>query len=250
MLSKTLVKYIQNLSRKKFRDEEKLFIAEGPKVVQELTNIVPDKLKTLYATQKWCDENENILTKIASDKITIITDDELKQVSSLKTANEVLAVFHQFSELNAVETKGKLSLMLDCIQDPGNMGTMIRIADWFGIENIICSEDCVDMYNPKLIQSTMGSIARVKIIYTDIKQWLEDHSGIPSYAATLKGKNIHEMSAIKEGVIIIGNESKGISADVLNNSSEKITVPKIGKAESLNAAVAAGIILSQLAIKK
>ena len=134
--------------------------------------------------------------------------------------------------------------MLDTIQDPGNFGTIIRTADWFGIENIICSAACADMYNPKVVQSTMGSLARVNIFYTDLPDWLKENKHLKKYAAALVGKNINSLKAVKEAIIIIGNEGKGISDAVMNLADEKITISKKGEAESLNAAVAAGIILA------
>ena len=136
--------------------------------------------------------------------------------------------------------------MLDTIRDPGNLGTIIRIADWFGISQIICSADCADMYNSKVVQATMGSIARVNVFYTDLPEWLKQGSDVRIYAAMLEGKDVTKMSTIKEGLIIIGNESMGIDKEVLQYSNEKISIPRKGNAESLNAAVATGIILSHL----
>lgn len=249
MLSKTLVKYIQNLSRKKFRDDEKRFIAEGPKVVQELLDAVPGNLANLFATRKWLDENRSSLGKTAKDLIHEITEEDLSRISSLTTANAVLAIFKQLDEVTNPDTKGKISLMLDGIQDPGNFGTIIRIADWFGVKHIICSEDCVDMYNPKVIQSTMGSITRVSVTYTKLTEWLQEQKS-PTYAAVLNGDNIFDGKPVPEGIVIIGNESKGISSEIAAMASHKISIPRTGKAESLNAAVATGIILSQMIAKK
>ena len=137
-------------------------------------------------------------------------------------------------------------MVLETSQDPGNLGTIIRIADWFGIKQIICSEDCADMYNPKVVQSTMGSIVRVKILYTDLAPWLEEQKDVFIYAAALEGQNVMAMKKITEGLIVIGNESKGISAAIFEQVDVKITIPRIGKAESLNAAVATGIILAHV----
>ena len=136
--------------------------------------------------------------------------------------------------------------MLDTIQDPGNFGTIIRIADWFGISDIICSEGCADMYNPKVVQSTMGSLGRVNIIYTSLPHWLGENKNVKNYSAVLNGKAVQSLGKLKEGVIIIGNEAHGISEEVMQLVNEKITIPKIGQAESLNAAVATGIILSHI----
>ena len=145
-----------------------------------------------------------------------------------------------------MDITGKITLVLDTIQDPGNLGTIIRTADWFGIENIICSPACADMYNPKVVQSTMGSLARVNIFYTNLEEWLQKNKKIKKYATALNGKNISELKNVKEAIIIIGNEGKGISDAVMDLVEEKITIPKIGEAESLNAAVATGIILSSV----
>ena len=136
--------------------------------------------------------------------------------------------------------------MLDTIQDPGNLGTIVRCADWFGVQQIICSRDCVDLYNPKVVQSTMGSISRVQVVYEDLSTFIHDHSPIPVYAATLKGNDVSKLPTITEGIILIGNESKGIEPELLSMVSHHITIPRKGNAESLNAAVATGIILSHL----
>ena len=145
-----------------------------------------------------------------------------------------------------IYTKGTVSLVLDTIQDPGNLGTIIRTADWFGIEQIFCSNDSADMYNPKVVQSTMGSIARVKIFYTDLAAWLQDQKDLFIYAAALEGQNVTAMKKINEGLIVLGNESKGISPSIFDLVDLKITIPRKGSTESLNAAVAAGIILSHI----
>ena len=136
--------------------------------------------------------------------------------------------------------------MLDEIQDPGNMGTIIRTADWFGIENIICSEDCVDSYNPKVVQSSMGSLGRVNVIYADLEEFINGNKSVSIYAATLGGTSLYALDKINEGIILIGNESKGINDGLSKYAAKQITIPKSGKAESLNAAVAAGIILSHV----
>jgi TrmH family RNA methyltransferase len=157
----------------------------------------------------------------------------------------VLAVVHQFST-GVIDVKDSITLALCDIKDPGNLGTIIRIADWFGVVQIICSEDSADVYNPKVIQSTMGSIARVKVFYTDIRRWLSDQKDIWIYATVLDGEDVTQMKKIKQGIILIGNESKGISPEILQLANDRITIPNKGKAESLNAAVATGIILSHL----
>jgi TrmH family RNA methyltransferase len=164
----------------------------------------------------------------------------------LTTPHHVLAVFEQKQATSPTNIKDAITLVLDGIQDPGNLGTIIRTADWFGVNNIICSPVCADMYNPKVVQSTMGSIARVNIFYTDLTAWLQKNNTVKKYAAALHGENINNLKDIKEAILIIGSEGKGISEAVMNLVDEKITIPKIGEAESLNAAVAAGIILSKI----
>lgn len=244
MLGKSQVKYIQSLGHKKQRDEERLFIAEGPKIVAELLDANNMQVKQVFALKGWLAEH-----KIKYPAIDFIetAEHELQKISQLTTANQVLAVLHKMDEWTDLDPKGVISIVLDGIQDPGNLGTIIRIADWFGIPQLICSNNCADMYNPKLVQSTMGSISRVKIMYTDIEQWLSRQKGIAIYAAALHGKDMGTMPKLNEGIIIIGNESKGISDAVFELVNEKITIPRKGHAESLNAAVATGIILSHLA---
>ena len=176
-----------------------------------------------------------------------VSEDELEKLSQLKTPNQVVAVVKKFDVEKDIAVKGKISLVLDSIRDPGNLGTIIRIADWFGVSQIICSADCADVYNPKVVQSTMGSVARVKIFYTDLKEWLKQQTETPIYAAMLEGQDVTKMNGLKEGLIIIGNESRGIDEEIAALADEKITIPKKGEAESLNAAVAVGIVLSHLA---
>ncbi len=245
MLSKKIIKYIQSLSHKKLRNEEQSFIAEGPKVVEEILLAKKFQCKIVCASAEWLSVNKDLLTVVSEEHIHQTDDISLGRVSLLKTPNKVLAVFRMKASTKP-EVKDKLSLMLDDIRDPGNMGTIIRIADWFGIDTIICSEDSVDCYNPKVVQATMGSIARVNVYYTSLIDFIQSHQPISVYAAALGGEPIRQFQNIKEGILVVGNESKGISKDLLNIASKKITIPKYGGAESLNAAVAMGIILSHL----
>ncbi len=243
MINKSSVKYIQSLQHKKFRDEHSAFIAEGPKVVEELLENNIFECEHVYSTENGLNYlKENLKNKLA-DRIIVIQDFELDKISALSTANNLLAVFKKKPMVNRINISNKITLFLDDIQDPGNLGTIIRTADWFGIETIFCSSATADCYNPKVVQSTMASLGRVNIIYGNIKDELAKHANINKYAAVLGGKNIADIGKIKEGIIIIGNESKGVSADVLALVNEKITIAKLGEAESLNAAVAAGIIL-------
>ncbi len=243
MLSKSKTKYIQTLGQKKFRDEEGLFIAEGPKIVKDLLEEKTVTVKVFYALKEWIDDNKKL---VGGTELIEIEEADLEKISQLKTPNKVIAVVQQFDVAKEITASNKITLALDGIQDPGNMGTIIRIADWFGVEQIVCSNDSADIYNSKVVQSTMGSIARVKVFYTDLEQWLREQKGISIYATTLEGKAIGSIEKIKEGIIVFGNESKGISLAIMNIATDKITIPKKGKAESLNAGVAAGIILSHL----
>ncbi|MBK6634681.1 MAG: RNA methyltransferase [Chitinophagaceae bacterium] len=245
MLSKTHTKYIQSLAHKKFRDEHGLFIAEGPKVVMDLLNSRKFLCKEVFALEAWISEHRKVLSAFPGIAIEPVKDFELSKISSLSTANAVLAVFEKREHPVHIETRGRITLALDTIQDPGNLGTIIRIADWFGVENIVCSTGCTDMYNAKVVQSSMGSLGRVNVMYTDLVAWLNENSQVKIYAATLEGKDVKTVS-LTEGILVIGNEANGVSVEVMKLVSEKITIPGTGKAESLNAAVAAGIILSHV----
>jgi len=243
MITKNQVKYIQSLGQKKSRDIENRFIAEGPKLVNELLIAENCRIVQLLALKEWIDENSNAGNH---REVIEISDAELEKISQLTTPNQVLAVIEKIQWKNDPEIKGNVLLALDTIQDPGNMGTIIRLADWFGIKNIFCSTDCADVYSPKVVQSSMGSISRVRVEYTDILSWLIENSDLRIYAAVLNGTDITKMEKINEGIIVIGNESKGITREMLKLANVQITIPGKGKAESLNAAVATGIILSHL----
>ena len=243
MINKSVVKYIQSLQHKKFRDEYNVFFAEGPKVVDEFLNNHIFECEQIYCTENGLNNLKEKLQKKYADKIIVVKDFELEKISALATPNNILAVFKKKPVLLRINISNKITLFLDDIQDPGNLGTIIRTADWFGIQTIFCSNATADCYNPKVVQSTMASLGRVNIIYGNIKDELLKHTNINKYAAVLAGKNINMVGKIKEGIIVIGNESKGISAEVLALANEKITILKIGEAESLNAGVAVGIIL-------
>ena len=243
MLGKSQAKYIQSLGQKKVRDEEGVFVAEGPKIIAELLASADANILQLYALHDWIKTNRNDCNGI---EVIEIDENDLTKISQMATPNKVLAVVKKRETAESFLTKGTISLVLDTIQDPGNLGTIIRIADWFDIKQIICSRDCADMYNPKVVQSTMGSIIRVKMLYTDIASWLEDQKDVFIYAAALEGQNVTAMKKITEGIIVIGNESKGISSEIFELVDVKITIPQKGRAESLNAAVATGIILSHI----
>jgi TrmH family RNA methyltransferase len=242
MLSKSRLKYIQTLGQKKFRLQEGCFLAEGPKLVAELLTEKRSFVLEIFAMEEWMTENQQL---IGATACSVISEQELEKISQLNTPNQVLAVVKQFEHTVPVLAEG-LILALDTIQDPGNLGTIIRIADWFGIQQIVCSEETAECYNPKVVQATMGSIARVGVCYTRLEEWLATQSHTKIYAAVLEGQDIRKMNPLKEGILLIGNESKGISPALLEMANQRISIPQKGKAESLNAAVAAGIILSHL----
>ncbi|HVF80607.1 MAG TPA: RNA methyltransferase [Flavisolibacter sp.] len=236
MLSKKVVKDIQSLALKKHRDETGLFIAEGPKIVEELVKTAPQNVVAVYATEEWSKGK----TFKNGETISLI---ELEKISGLKTPNEVVAVMKQFE--TTVPDSTSFTLYLDTVQDPGNFGTIVRIADWFGVKDIVCTKGCADLYNPKVVQSTMASMARVNVYYDEEDRWLNAQTE-KVYAASLHGKSLTGFDKCNTGILIIGNESKGIRTEYLERASELITIPKRGGAESLNAAVATGIILSHL----
>jgi len=237
----------------KFRKKNGRFIAEGPKLVQELL-LSSFAAETLCATEEWIHENGSRIKKDV--QIISITEKELNRISALKKPNQVLAVVKIPDQPNQLPDMDKnLVLMLDNISDPGNLGTIIRTADWFGIQNILCSENCVDVYNPKVVQATMGSIFRVNVNYVSPEKYLERlPKNIPVYATMLDGKNLYEVLQDKKCVLIIGNESHGISEYLLPYVTKKIRIPdysfaKSFTAESLNASVAAAIVIGEFSRK-
>lgn len=246
MLSKSRVKYIQSLYHKKLRDEEGCFIIEGPKITEEFLLQAPDEILALYAVNNWLNNNDILTRLISPAAIFPVESADLEKISYQKTPNQVLAIVQKKKTLPAHTVPSGVFLMLDGIQDPGNFGTIIRIADWFGIHTLLCSPECADMYNPKVVQSTMGSLLRVNVIYASLENWCKTNTGTDIFAATLYGKSIYQCSPITRGAILMGNESKGVHPSLLHFCKDQITIPRTGKAESLNAAVATGIILSHV----
>ena len=253
-ISKNQIKFIRQLEQKKFRRREGLFVAEGTKVVDDL--LAHYQPHTLFATQDWLAKNQ---TPMAQE----VTDEELQRISFLQHPQQVLALFpipspvlnnvpepvegslnSKFSILNS-----HLSLALDGIQDPGNLGTIIRIADWFGIEQIYCSEDTVDAWNPKVVQATMGSIARVNIIYINLKDFIESlPADYPIYGTLLDGDNIYTQPLTPHGLIVMGNEGNGISPEIRAKVNRRLLIPSYRQddtAESLNVAIATAITCSE-----
>ena len=237
MVSKNQIKLINSLHQKKFRQSNQLFIAEGVKVIQELLD-AEYELEHIYATT-------SLFTEVSNDKFSIISDDELKKISALTVPNNCLAVF-KIPSSNIFKEQG-LIVALDSVRDPGNLGTILRICDWFGVTQVICSPDTVDIYNPKVIQATMGSIARVNCVYTDLLPILEN-TKLPIYGTFMDGENIYKMDLPQEGIIVMGNEANGISEMIENKVKSRIAIPRFGelqKTESLNVATATAIILSE-----
>ena len=246
MLSKNQVKYLHSLRLGKFRDLDRVFLAEGIKLVDDLLNS-PFGIKNIYATRGWIGARTDILSA-KQIQVQEISDEELKRASSQVTPSEVIAVVaYPESKIPPIDSFGKIILVLDRIQDPGNLGTIIRTADWFGIKHIICSEDTVDVYNPKVVQSTMGSICRVSMHYTSIKSLIEKLGKYWNIYGTIPGgENIYEAQLLYPAAIMIGNESKGISEEYLPLLTRRIGIPSFSDgAESLNASVAAGIVCSE-----
>ncbi len=240
MLNKNELKYIQSLCQKKQRQAEGLFIAEGTKIVEEL-DASKFTVHKYFALASWADKYAGNV------QLVRVTEEELRKISQLQTPNQVLALVEQKVPGYPPDLVKGLSLVLDGIQDPGNLGTIIRIADWFGIHQVIVSPDTVELFNPKVIQSTMGSFLRVEIWCESLLPILEKVE-LPVYGALLEGESIHSVQPIQNGILVIGNESKGIRAELFPHITHPITIPRLGGAESLNAAVAAGIIVSHLRI--
>ena len=240
MISKNQIKFVKSLQKKKFRLESKCFVVESSKNVNEILDS-NYKVQQIYATKSWIEKSKII------DNVLInqVNKNELQRISSLKTASDVLAVVHIPLEKNDFDFS-EINIVLDDVKDPGNLGTIIRICDWFGVKNIYCSEETVDVYNPKVIQSTMGSITRVDVIYTDIRQMIQEVAiNVKVYGAVMDGNNINKIQVNEDSLIVFGNESNGISKEIKNLISERITINKVGDAESLNVAVAAAIILNK-----
>lgn len=242
MISKSEVKYIQSLYHKKTRRVAELFVVEGPKAVEDLLRS-PFEITELYALQEWADQHA-----AHASLVTVVTNEELERISAQKTPNTVLAVVKESSNVRTVNWANEFFIALDGIQDPGNLGTIIRIADWFGIENIAASPETVDVYNYKVIQATMGSFTRVQVHYHSLPEFFTENT-IEVYAAVLNGTPVQQLSKISKGCLLIGNEGKGIGAELNDHLQHKITIPRIGEAESLNAAVATGIILSHMILR-
>ena len=237
MLSKNQIKLITSLQQKKQRFANQLFFAEGIKVIQELVES-NFELVHLYTTQ-------NDFEEVSQDKKILISENELKKISALSTQNSCLAVFRIQADTKIIESG--LIIALDSIRDPGNLGTILRLCDWFGINQIVCSKDAVDIYNPKVVQATMGSIARVNVNYIDLENFI-GQTQLPVFGTFMEGSIIYKTDLPQEGIIVMGNEANGISPELEKLIKNRLTIPRFGslqKTESLNVATATAIILSE-----
>jgi len=235
-ISKVRLKEIKALQQKKFRDEHGLFVVEGVKMVEEVMMNFPHLIECCIFTSEY----EKAMQDCEFPTFQVDRK-SLEQCSSLRTPNKILAVVKQ---LPHHKTSTNFIIALDGIQDPGNMGTILRLADWFGIKEIICSKETVDCYNPKVVQASMGAILRVSVNYCSLNTFLSE-SILPVFGALLEGKNVYQESLKNEGVLLMGNEGNGISDDLLSYIQHPLTIPRFGKAESLNVSVATGILLSE-----
>ncbi|SEA61152.1 RNA methyltransferase, TrmH family [Flavobacterium gillisiae] len=237
MVSKNQIKLITSLQQKKYRTINKLFFAEGVKVIQELLDS-NFELEHLYSTQ-------NDFEDVLPSKKSLILEADLKKISALATANSCLAVFKIPLEKKIKESG--LIVALDSIRDPGNLGTILRLCDWFGVKEIVCSKETVDLYNPKVVQATMGSIARVNMSYIDLNSFIAA-TNLPVFGTFMDGVNIYKTTLPQEGIVVMGNEANGISMELEKLIKNKLSIPRFGeiqKTESLNVATATAIILSE-----
>ncbi len=247
MLSKAQISLINSLQQKKFRTQHSLFIVEGIKSVLEFVNS-SYKIQKIFSTAQAAAKLVNLPQNI---KLEEVTEAELNKITCLKNPQGALALVEipNHSTIQYQDLKDKHSIVLDDIQDPGNLGTIIRTAEWFGINNIFCSIGTVDTYNPKVVQATMGSLSRVHINYLDIEELISD-SGLPTFGALLEGQSIYETDFSNQGLILMGNEGNGIRKELISKITQAVTIPRIGNAESLNVAVATTIFCSEIARQK
>lgn len=246
-LSNNELKTLRSLKMKKYRYKTGHFIAEGYKTVAEL--VASDyPIIELFASPEWLAKNESVVFKT---KIRLIPSRQIKEISQLSTQAGIFALVQIPNyQIDSSIFKQKYTLLLDKINDPGNLGTLIRLADWFGLPQIICSKDSVDCFNQKTIQATMGSIARIPVLYTDLLPLIRQNKALPVYAALLEGQSLYQSTFKGQGFLLLGSESHGISPELLEEPLEKITIPRFGEAESLNVAMAGGILLSEMMRQK
>lgn len=243
MLSKSQISFIKSLHQKKYRKESGIFIIEGIKSITEFINS-NYQLHSIYYTKPY---HPQLLEQNTNIKLFEVNATELSKISTLQTPQGVLALVYipKAEQITLKNLENKFSLVLDNLQDPGNFGTIIRTADWFGIKNIICSENTVDAYNPKTVQSTMGSLCRTTIFYTNLEAFLSECK-LPIFGAMLNGENIYTTKWGKQGLILLGNEGHGISEELIKKINHAVTIPRTGEAESLNVSIAAAIFCSEI----
>lgn len=243
MISKSQISFIKSLHQKKFRKEHSLFIVEGYKSIQEFINSKYE-IDSIYHLPDVMPKLGKLSQNI---KLYEISPDELSKISTLNSPQQLLATIKlpEAEEINSQTIQGHFALALDGIQDPGNLGTIIRTADWFGIKYIFCSEDTVEAFNPKVVQASMGSLARIQIVYTDLKKLLSSKPSLV-YGALLEGESIYKVNFGKEGILLLGNEGKGISPNLMPEIDFPVTIPRFGSAESLNVAISTSIICSEI----
>lgn len=252
MISKNRLKYVRSLEMKKYRKAEGVFVAEGHKLVGDLLDVF--ECKYLAATSEWLSANAAWVDRQRRSGVEVdeVTDEELRRASFQETPQQVLAVFKQLTyevDVNEVARK-QLCLVLDDVQNPGNLGTIVRLADWFGIEHIFCSKGCADIYNPKTVQATMGGIARVQVHEADLPELLSRlDKDIPVYGTFLDGENIYGKELENRGLIVMGNEGKGVSKEVAAFVTERLYIPNYPEgretSESLNVAIATAIVCAE-----
>lgn len=242
-LSKNKLKYIRSLKEKKYRSEYGTFVAEGNKLVTDLLPYM--RCQLLVATPDFL----NNLDTSTVEEVIEVNDNELAQASFLQNPQQVLAVFYQPQSDTSININRQLVLALDGIQDPGNLGTIVRLADWYGISHIFCSLDTVDIYNPKVVQATMGALARVKLHYVDLAEFLEKNNKVPVYGTLLDGDDMYEQEITPHGIIVMGNEGNGIRPEIEKCVTRKLYIPNYPKghttSESLNVAIATAIICAE-----
>lgn len=246
MLSKNQQKFISSLAQKKYREEAGFFVVEGVKGVGEL--LASDwEVDAIYATSDWLFTANSTLLKRKGCEVTEVSNGDLERITQLKTPNQVLALAKMKVPPLPDLTSGFI-LALDKINDPGNLGTIIRIADWFGISAVVCSPETADCYNSKVVQSTMGSIFRVPVIYQDLESLLKQAGSkkVPVYLAEMNGTPLNDLKFGKSGIIVMGSESHGVNPALQKLATVSLTIPRVGNAESLNVGVAAGIICSRI----
>lgn len=239
MLSKNTVKFIKSLHQKKFRNQEQKFFVEGEKSVVEVLNS-DFRLELIVATDSFFNKYKSLITQSGA-QVILATQNQLESLGQYQSNDSALAVVHMKPNSPFDFPEGNFVVGLDDVRDPGNLGTIIRIADWYGIKDLVFSSQTAEFYNPKVIQSSMGSFTRVNFFYADLKDVFQKWN-MPIYGAFLDGKNVHEMKSISHGVILMGNESNGVSSQLEQIVTDKVTIPGFGQAESLNVAIATAIL--------